>query len=75
MMTSEYRDQMIPVAAREADCGMDKLSTGRVKSPKPAITKPCNGEISCIKYHFRTHKKYAANTVLKMNTGKKITML
>lgn len=40
MITREYRDQMSPVAARDADWGMDKVSTGRFKSPNPAITKP-----------------------------------
>lgn len=39
MMTSEYRDQMSPVAASDADCGTDSFSTGRFKSPRPANTK------------------------------------
>ena len=40
MMTSEYLDQIQPVAARERLCDMLSLSAGRCKSPIPAITNP-----------------------------------
>uniref|UniRef100_A0A2H1WJC0 SFRICE_026749 n=1 Tax=Spodoptera frugiperda TaxID=7108 RepID=A0A2H1WJC0_SPOFR len=39
IITREYRDQTKPVAARDADWVIDKFSTGRFKSPNPAITK------------------------------------
>jgi len=40
MMTSEYRDHTIPVAANAELCDMLIFSAGRVISPIPAITKP-----------------------------------
>lgn len=41
IITREYLDQMHPVIARESDCETLSLSAGRVKSPIPAITRPC----------------------------------
>lgn len=39
-MTNEYRDQIIPVAASDADCPIDNWSAGRERSFKPANTSP-----------------------------------
>lgn len=39
-MTTEYRDQIAPVAARAEDWVTLSFSAGRFKSAKPAITKP-----------------------------------
>ena len=38
-MTSEYRDQIMPVAAKLADCEMDNWSAGRRRSLKLAMTR------------------------------------
>lgn len=40
IITSEYRDQIIPVAASEEDWGTLILSAGLVRSPIPATTRP-----------------------------------
>lgn len=40
IITNEYRDHMIPVAAKAEHCDMLNFSAGRVISPIPAMTKP-----------------------------------
>lgn len=40
MITREYLDQMVPVAARAVDWEADSFSAGRARSPRPAITSP-----------------------------------
>lgn len=40
MITRLYLDQIVPVAARDSDCGMLSLSAGLAISPNPANTSP-----------------------------------
>lgn len=40
IITNEYLDQIVPVAAKDKHCDTLSLSAGLVKSPIPAITSP-----------------------------------
>lgn len=51
MMTSEYRDHTIPVAANAEHWDMLIFSAGRVISPMPAITKPYKSILLQLKWN------------------------